>query len=101
MLDPQDEQRVRRAASTDELRQIPFNEQQPKQFFKISSELNQEDWTELTKFLKENIDVFAWSPADMLGVNLDVITHKLNANPACRPIIQKKRKFSPDRTQAI
>ena len=59
MLDPRDEQKVKRAASTDELLQIPFNEQQPEQFFRISSELNQKDRIELTNFLQKNMDVFA------------------------------------------
>ena len=37
----------------------------------------------------------------MPGVSLDVITHKLNANPTSRPVMQKKGNFFPDRTQAI
>ena len=101
MMDPRDEQRIERAASTDELLQIPFNEQLPKKFFKISSELNKEDQVQLINFLRKNMDIFAWSASDMPGLSPDVITHKLNVNLACHPIMQKKRNFSPDRAQAI
>ena len=47
------------------------------------------------------MDIFAWSASDMPGVSPDVITHRLNVNPACRPVIQKKKSFPQDRAQAI
>ena len=37
----------------------------------------------------------------MGGVDLAVITHKLNANPSCKPVKQKRRSFSPERQKAI
>ena len=37
--------------------------------------------TRLIQFLKENLDVFAWSHEDMLDISLKVIQHKLNENP--------------------
>ena len=36
--------------------------------------------SELITFLGANKDVFAWSPSDMLGISLDVITHQLRIN---------------------
>ena len=96
-----DEQRIKRAASTDELLQIPFDEQSPDRFFKICSELSKEDQAQLTDFLKKNMDIFAWTASDMPGVSPEVITHRLNVNPAFRSVIQKKRSFPQDRAQAI
>ena len=93
MLDRRDEQKIKRAASTDELLQVPFDKQLPDQFFGISSELNKEDQARLISFLRKNVDIFAWSASDMPGVNPDVITHKLTVNPACHSIIQKKEVF--------
>ncbi|XP_028556944.1 uncharacterized protein LOC110115884 [Dendrobium catenatum] len=46
-------------------------------------------------------DIFAWSPADIPGIDPEVIVHSLKVNPANKPVIQKKRNFTPDRQQAI
>ena len=36
--------------------------------------------TRLVQFLKENLDVFAWSHEEILGISSEVIYHKLNVN---------------------
>ena len=41
--------------------------------------------TRLIQFLKENLDVFAWSHEDMLGISPKVIQHRLNVNPERSP----------------
>ena len=40
----------------------------------------------LIRFLRENIDVFAWSHEDMPGIDLSVITHRLNVHPSSKPV---------------
>ena len=40
----------------------------------------------LIQFLKENLDVFAWSHEDMPGISPKVIEHKLNVNPKKKPV---------------
>ena len=40
----------------------------------------------LIQFLKENLDVFAWSHKDMPGIALRIIQHKLNVNPDRKPV---------------
>ena len=45
---------------------------------KIRTTLSLEMKSMLIQFLKENLDVFAWSHEDMLGVSPKVIEHKLN-----------------------
>uniref|UniRef100_A0A2N9IT33 Uncharacterized protein n=1 Tax=Fagus sylvatica TaxID=28930 RepID=A0A2N9IT33_FAGSY len=54
-----------------------------------------------TNFLKNNLDVFAWTHDDMPGIDPATICHKLNVDPSIRPIKQKRRVFAPDRNQAI
>ena len=34
----------------------------------------------------ENLDVFAWSHKDMLGISPKVIEHKLNVDPEKKPV---------------
>ena len=55
----------------------------------------------IIKFLKNNIDVFAWTHEDMPGIDPSIISHKLNVDTSMRPIKQKRRVFAPDRNQAI
>ena len=45
--------------------------------------------TRLVQFLKENLDVFAWSHEDMLGISPKVIQHKLSVDPKMKPVQQK------------
>ena len=55
----------------------------------------------LIQFLKENLDVFAWSHEDMPGITPEIIQHKLNVNPDRKPIQQRRRVFAPERNQAV
>ncbi|KAL8104641.1 hypothetical protein AgCh_028751 [Apium graveolens] len=55
----------------------------------------------LIKFLQENSDVFAWSVADMPGIDPELITHKLNMDLNRKTVKQKKRSFAPERQEAI
>ena len=57
--------------------------------------------TRLIQFLKENLDVFAWSHEDMPGISPKVIQHKLNVNPKKKPIQQRRRAFTPKRDQVV
>jgi hypothetical protein len=43
----------------------------------------------LIEFLKNSIDIFAWTHEDMLGIDPFVISHKLNVDSSMRPIKQK------------
>ncbi|KAM1721515.1 hypothetical protein ACFX12_023052 [Malus domestica] len=68
---------------------------------RIRSRLNPVENEELTTFLRENRDGFAWSQSDMPGINPEVAYHKLHVNPATKPVIQKRRHFTPERVAII
>ena len=53
---------------------------------RIETTLSLEMRTKLIQFLKENLDIFAWSHEDMLGISPKVIQHKLNVDPERKPI---------------
>jgi hypothetical protein len=55
----------------------------------------------LVKFLHRNVEVFAWSHEDMPGIRPEEIVHVLNVNPGAKPVKQKRRKFAPERVEAI
>ncbi|KAJ9556652.1 hypothetical protein OSB04_011266 [Centaurea solstitialis] len=50
---------------------------------------------------KEHSDCFAWSHEDMVGIDPNIISHKLNVDPTFKPIKQKRHKFAPERNKVI
>ena len=68
---------------------------------RIGTTLSPEMRMRLVQFLKENLDVFAWSLEDMPGISLKVIQHRLNVNPKKKPVQQRRQVFTPERSQAI
>ena len=53
---------------------------------RIGTTLSPEMRTKLIEFLKENLDVFAWSHEDMPGISPKIIQNKLNVNPERKPV---------------
>ncbi|GJX25527.1 hypothetical protein Tco_0231823 [Tanacetum coccineum] len=49
----------------------------------------------------QNLDIFAWKPADMTGVSRHMAEHRLNVREGPPPIRQKKRGQAPKRNKAI
>jgi len=52
------------------------------------------------KTLIKNVDLFAWTVADMPGVKPNIITHRLSMYKEARSIAQKKRKLGEERRKA-
>ena len=44
----------------------------------------------LVKILQKNKDLYAWSDADMPGINPKIITHKLAICQSTKPVAQKR-----------
>nr|GEW50063.1 hypothetical protein [Tanacetum cinerariifolium] len=61
----------------------------------------QEGQKELCGLLRRNLDLFAWTPADMTGVSCHIAEHMLNIHEECLPVRQKKRGQAPERNKAI
>ncbi|KAF5932984.1 hypothetical protein HYC85_029155 [Camellia sinensis] len=57
----------------------------PDKFFMIGASLDTVERQEFVAFLLGNIDVFAWSPYEMSGVDPLVAQHRLNVDPKCKP----------------
>ena len=56
---------------------------------------------ELVNFLWANRDVFAWKPADMPGLPKELIEHAIKVDSKAIPMMQRLRRFSPDKREAI
>ncbi|XP_074355077.1 uncharacterized protein LOC141693804 [Apium graveolens] len=55
----------------------------------------------LLNFLTTRLDAFAWEHEDIIGIDPNVITHKLNVNPSYTHVQQKRRKFMMERNKII
>ncbi|XP_072087040.1 uncharacterized protein [Arachis hypogaea] len=56
---------------------------------------------ELSQLLKQNRDLFAFTPADMPGIDPDLMSHRLAVDPKAKPVAQRRRKMSSDRAAEV
>ena len=94
-LDMRDEVNTRPEPS-EELEPVLLDDN-PKHLAYIGSKLTEDLRSLLTHFLRQNKDVFAWKQADMGGIDLAIITHRLNVSPSFKPVKQKRRSFALER----
>ncbi|XP_030924641.1 uncharacterized protein LOC115951611 [Quercus lobata] len=67
----------------------------------IGTTLSLEAKEGIINFLKDNLDVFAWSHEDMLGIPASLIQHRLNVDLGKKLVQQRRRVFAPERNKAI
>ena len=70
-------------------------------FFQIGSQLPQQERKELIEFLRQNINIFAWSTYEAPGVDPKFICHHLNVNPLVVPKKQPPRRPSKEYAKAV
>ncbi|GKB87021.1 reverse transcriptase domain-containing protein [Tanacetum coccineum] len=80
---------------------VAIHPEYPKQTIAIGSTLTEKGRKELCALLRQNLDVFAWKPADITGVPRHIAEHRLNVREGCLPIRQKKRGQAPERNKVI
>lgn len=71
---------------TRELEDVELVEGIPLKVTKVGGELNSSMKGKIVEFLKENMDIFAWTYEDMLGIDYRVIEHHLNVNSMKKPV---------------
>ena len=98
-LDMRDEVSTQPAPS-EELEPVQLDDL-PEHLVYIRSKLAKDVRSLLIHFLKQNMEVFAWKQEDMGGIDLAVITHRLNVSPSFKPVKQKRRSFALERQKAI
>ncbi|KAL8479441.1 hypothetical protein ACS0TY_026364 [Phlomoides rotata] len=86
---------------TEELEHIPVDPARPELEVMIGSQIPPEMRGEMIDFLKSNIDIFAWSHEDMVGIDPKHACHRLKIDPKKRPVSQKRRKLGPDKYAAL
>ena len=61
-------------------------------YFQIGTSIKDQDKVEMLLFFLQNVDVFAWSPYKVPGVDPEFIFHKLNVDPSFPPEEAKAEK---------
>ena len=74
--------------SKETLKKILVQEGDEECFFLLDSGLAEEEERELEAFLRTNIEVFAWTPYEMPGIDPEVTCHRLNVDRLAKPVIQ-------------
>ena len=59
--------------------------------FQIRASMKDEDKVGMLLFLAQNVNVFAWSPYEVLGVDPEFIVHRLNVDPLFPPPPQEAK----------
>ncbi|KAL0451616.1 UNVERIFIED_CONTAM: Transposon Ty3-G Gag-Pol polyprotein [Sesamum latifolium] len=90
-----------KVVAIEELKDVQVVEDEPGKTASIRTTMEQKVEVKLIRFLKTNSDVFFWTVHDLVGIDPKVMTHKLNINPAFRPVRQKKRNFGQERNEII
>ncbi|VFQ98350.1 unnamed protein product [Cuscuta campestris] len=78
----------------DETEQIVLREAFPERMVRIGRDLPRGLREEIISVLREYADIFAWSVADMPGIDRSVICHRLAIIEGSRPVKQKKRHLA-------
>ena len=63
--------------------------------------MKHEDQVNLLLLLIQNLNVFAWSPYEVPGVDLEFITHKINVDPLYPSKKQKPTRLAKQHLKAV
>ena len=74
---------------------INLKTEEKKRKVKIRTTLSPATRKELISLLREYNDVFAWSYQDMLGLDTDIVVHRLPLREECASVKQKLRRVKP------
>ncbi|KAG7538977.1 Integrase catalytic core [Arabidopsis suecica] len=81
--------------------EVVLEEDKPDRKVRIGVTLTSEIKEDLIELLRKNKTSFAWSAADMPGIDPSIICHKLNVDPSFKPVKQKRRKLGVERAKAV
>ncbi|CAJ2636298.1 unnamed protein product [Trifolium pratense] len=97
--DDEASQEHRRPVPDGEFELMPFGED-PSRAVKIGTGLPELARKQLEACLKENADLFAWHASEMPGLDPNVACHQLTIDPTALPIVQRRRRQSPEKSEA-
>ena len=85
----------------EDLETVQIDESNSEKFFLLGTSLTQTERAQMLEFLHENLEVFAWTPYEMPGLDPNFICHKLNVDPGARPVVQRGRRAASQHAEAV
>ena len=85
----------------EELVEVRIDTEHSDKFFLLGSSLTAQERTDMVEFLMANIEVFAWSPYDMPGLDPSFICHHLNVFSGAKPVIQRTRRSALHHAEVV
>ena len=79
-IDPQDDTRVESLSPRHETKRVQIGST-PFEMTYIWHIISQEEETEILELLRENLDLFAWKPSDIRGIDPSFMCHYPALNP--------------------
>ena len=61
---------------------LPISDKEPSKVLKIGKNLPDGIQQAISKFLRQNLDVFVWAHSDMEGIDPSIMSHRLNVDPS-------------------
>lgn len=92
-----DEKKEVRTEPVDKLETFSLSREEIDKVFSINASLEESQREAAMALIRGHISSFAWNPLNMLGIDPEVMTHKLNILPEARPVKQKKRVFRKEK----
>ena len=85
----------------EKLETVELVEGDPTKTTQVGTSQNLQMKEEIINFLKDNLDVFAWSHEDLPGIPANIIQHHLNVDPEKKPVQQRRRVFALERNKVV
>ena len=89
------------AKVVEDLIRYELDEPSLNRFFLTSANLEERERTKLIQFLKENIEVIAWTPYEIPEVNPNFIKHELNVLLGARSVKQRGKRSAPEPVDVV
>ncbi|CAJ2676632.1 unnamed protein product [Trifolium pratense] len=93
------EKKIYRPIPDGDFELVPLGED-PLKGIKIGTGLPDLVKKQLIACLKDNAELFAWSAAEMPGIDPEVACHQLTLDPRASAVVQRRRKQSPEKAEA-
>ena len=74
---------------------------EPMKTTRVGTTMSADTKKKLVQFLKENLDIFAWSHEDMPDISTEIIQHKLNVEAEKKPVQQRQRCLLQNKTRQL
>ncbi|KAL2453212.1 Uncharacterized protein Adt_49288 [Abeliophyllum distichum] len=88
-------------SSVEKLESFLIDPNNPTRKLQLGKDLLEEPKETLKRFIRENLDVFAWKHDDMIGIDPKVSCHHLNIDPKFPSHKQKRRPLNPEKYKAL